>query len=158
MPSGRRASVWRRTTGRASPTSWFRNVTTLVSSAPTKLRGFASPDPTCGFYVRSVEQQVNCHLIRLLLQVGKSGNVPAGTTVDSTITHPSEFDFYLCSHAGIQVRPSCTAFRYSRCFWSLWESDLGIKDKFTVQTNYVLEIVLQGRATLVCGYHSNDGK
>lgn len=37
------------------------------------------------------------------LQVGKSGNVPAGTTVDSTITHPSEFDFYLCSHAGIQV-------------------------------------------------------
>ncbi|NXS24112.1 AGO4 protein, partial [Mystacornis crossleyi] len=24
-----------------------------------------------------------------------SGNVPAGTTVDSTITHPSEFDFYL---------------------------------------------------------------
>lgn len=37
-------------------------------------------------------------------QVGKSGNVPAGTTVDSTITHPSEFDFYLCSHAGIQVR------------------------------------------------------
>lgn len=35
--------------------------------------------------------------------MGKSGNVPAGTTVDSTITHPSEFDFYLCSHAGIQV-------------------------------------------------------
>ncbi|KAL0166440.1 hypothetical protein M9458_038284, partial [Cirrhinus mrigala] len=37
-----------------------------------------------------------------------SGNVPAGTTVDSTITHPSEFDFYLCSHAGIQgtSRPS----------------------------------------------------
>ncbi|KAL4667542.1 hypothetical protein H8959_006231 [Pygathrix nigripes] len=42
------------------------------------------------------------------LQVGKSGNVPAGTTVDSTITHPSEFDFYLCSHAGIQCgRQSC---------------------------------------------------
>lgn len=37
------------------------------------------------------------------LQVGKSGNIPAGTTVDTKITHPSEFDFYLCSHAGIQV-------------------------------------------------------
>lgn len=39
----------------------------------------------------------------LFLQVGKSGNIPAGTTVDTKITHPSEFDFYLCSHAGIQV-------------------------------------------------------
>uniref|UniRef100_A0A8C3LK54 Argonaute RISC catalytic component 2 n=2 Tax=Chrysolophus pictus TaxID=9089 RepID=A0A8C3LK54_CHRPC len=41
-------------------------------------------------------------------RVGKSGNIPAGTTVDTKITHPSEFDFYLCSHAGIQgtSRPS----------------------------------------------------
>ncbi|XP_064651877.1 protein argonaute-2-like isoform X11 [Lineus longissimus] len=41
-------------------------------------------------------------------QIGKSGNIPAGTTVDVGITHPSEFDFYLCSHAGIQgtSRPS----------------------------------------------------
>ena len=36
-------------------------------------------------------------------QCGKSGNIPAGTTVDVGITHPTEFDFYLCSHAGIQV-------------------------------------------------------
>ena len=33
---------------------------------------------------------------------GKSQNIPAGTIVDSVITHPTEFDFYLCSHAGIQ--------------------------------------------------------
>lgn len=41
-------------------------------------------------------------------QMGKSGNIPAGTTVDDVITHPTEFDFYLCSHAGIQgtSRPS----------------------------------------------------
>lgn len=38
-----------------------------------------------------------------VFKVGKSGNIPAGTTVDTKITHPSEFDFYLCSHAGIQV-------------------------------------------------------
>lgn len=37
-------------------------------------------------------------------QSGKSGNIPAGTTVDVCITHPTEFDFYLCSHQGIQVR------------------------------------------------------
>ncbi|XP_046427980.1 protein argonaute-2 isoform X3 [Neodiprion fabricii] len=41
-------------------------------------------------------------------QSGKSGNIPAGTTVDVCITHPTEFDFYLCSHQGIQgtSRPS----------------------------------------------------
>lgn len=37
-------------------------------------------------------------------QVGRSGNIPAGTTVDMGITHPNEFDFYLCSHAGVQVQ------------------------------------------------------
>ncbi|KAI0487857.1 hypothetical protein KFK09_027680 [Dendrobium nobile] len=33
----------------------------------------------------------------------KSGNILLGTVVDSKICHPIEFDFYLCSHAGIQV-------------------------------------------------------
>ncbi|XP_017223229.1 protein argonaute 10 isoform X2 [Daucus carota subsp. sativus] len=32
----------------------------------------------------------------------KSGNVLPGTIVDTKICHPTEFDFYLCSHAGIQ--------------------------------------------------------
>ncbi|KAL7251682.1 hypothetical protein ACSBR1_013521 [Camellia fascicularis] len=32
----------------------------------------------------------------------KSGNIVPGTVVDSKICHPTEFDFYLCSHAGIQ--------------------------------------------------------
>ena len=36
-------------------------------------------------------------------ETGKAGNVPPGTTVDSGITHPYEFDFYLCSHFGRQV-------------------------------------------------------
>uniref|UniRef100_A0A8R1DKL0 Protein argonaute-1 n=1 Tax=Caenorhabditis japonica TaxID=281687 RepID=A0A8R1DKL0_CAEJA len=41
-------------------------------------------------------------------QGGKAYNIPPGTTVDVGITHPTEFDFYLCSHAGIQgtSRPS----------------------------------------------------
>jgi len=47
-------------------------------------------------------------------QSGRAGNVPAGTTVDAGITHPTEHDFYLCSHQGIQgtSRPS-----YYRCLW-----------------------------------------
>ena len=35
-------------------------------------------------------------------QRGKSRNAPAGTVVDTQICHPTEFDFYLLSHAGIQ--------------------------------------------------------
>nr|XP_053649026.1 protein argonaute-2-like [Cherax quadricarinatus] len=33
---------------------------------------------------------------------GRSRNIPPGTTVDTVITHPSERDFYLSSHLGIQ--------------------------------------------------------
>ncbi|KAK7277538.1 hypothetical protein RJT34_22553 [Clitoria ternatea] len=34
----------------------------------------------------------------------KSENILHGTMVDSKICHPTEFDFYLCSHAGIQYK------------------------------------------------------
>jgi len=34
---------------------------------------------------------------------GKFANVPSGTIIDTQITHPTELDFYLCSHASIQV-------------------------------------------------------
>ncbi|KAJ0982366.1 hypothetical protein J5N97_010621 [Dioscorea zingiberensis] len=32
----------------------------------------------------------------------RSGNILPGTVIDSKICHPTEFDFYLCSHSGIQ--------------------------------------------------------
>ncbi|GFP87540.1 protein argonaute 5 [Phtheirospermum japonicum] len=31
-----------------------------------------------------------------------NGNISPGTVVDSQICHPSEFDFYLCSHAAVR--------------------------------------------------------
>lgn len=34
---------------------------------------------------------------------GRGNNVPAGTIVDTEITHPKEMDFYLVSHASLQV-------------------------------------------------------
>ncbi|XP_006656523.1 protein argonaute 1D [Oryza brachyantha] len=34
--------------------------------------------------------------------VDRSGNILPGTVVDSKICHPTEFDFFLCSHAGIK--------------------------------------------------------
>ncbi|CAN6454461.1 unnamed protein product [Victoria cruziana] len=30
------------------------------------------------------------------------GNIPPGTIVDTVITHPKEFDFFLCSHSGLK--------------------------------------------------------
>lgn len=39
----------------------------------------------------------------------------SGTVVDTTICHPTEFDFYLCSHAGIQVILSL-----SGCYAPYW--------------------------------------
>jgi eukaryotic translation initiation factor 2C len=38
-------------------------------------------------------------------QTDRSGNIQPGTVVDTSICHPTEFDFYLNSHAGIQVNP-----------------------------------------------------
>jgi eukaryotic translation initiation factor 2C len=35
--------------------------------------------------------------------IGRMRNIPPGTTVDSHVVHPTDFDFYLCSHEGIQV-------------------------------------------------------
>ena len=56
-------------------------------------------------------------------QVGKALNIPPGTTVDVGITHPTEFDFYLCSHAGIQVYyvlfERSTYYKTKRCLKSL---------------------------------------
>jgi len=34
---------------------------------------------------------------------GKAGNVCPGTVIDTQITHPTEFDFLLCSHSSGQV-------------------------------------------------------
>ena len=30
-------------------------------------------------------------------------NIDPGTVVDRSVTHPYEYDYYLCSHQGIQV-------------------------------------------------------
>ena len=67
------------------------------------------------------------NMLLLLFKVGKSGNVPAGTIVDTGITHPTDYDFYLCSHFGIQVlndtstssthtHDTCTVYSLLVCF------------------------------------------
>ncbi|CDW61334.1 Piwi domain containing protein [Trichuris trichiura] len=36
------------------------------------------------------------------LAVGRGRNIPAGTVIDRRVTSPDGYDFYLCSHTGIQ--------------------------------------------------------
>lgn len=50
----------------------------------------------------------------------RSGNMPAGTVVDRGIVHPHEFDFYLCSHSGIQgtSRPTHYHVLYDEMKWT----------------------------------------
>ncbi|GKV05310.1 hypothetical protein SLEP1_g17339 [Rubroshorea leprosula] len=49
--------------------------------------------------------------------VDKSGNILPGTVVDSKICHPTEFDFYLCSHAGIQNKQGTSRPAHYHVLW-----------------------------------------
>ncbi|KAI6226677.1 Protein argonaute-2 [Aphelenchoides besseyi] len=81
-------------------------------------------------------------------QVGKAFNIPPGTTVDMGITHPTEFDFYLCSHAGIQgtSRPSH--------YHVLWD-DNGLTADELQQLTYQLCHTLI-RSMYAIGFHSGS--
>lgn len=61
----------------------------------------------------------------------KNGNVPAGTCVDTKITHPITQDFYLVSHASIQGVAKPTKYR------TLWD-DNNLTDDQIEQLTYFL--------------------
>ncbi|KAJ6793277.1 protein argonaute PNH1 [Iris pallida] len=61
--------------------------------------------------------------------IDKSGNILPGTVVDSKICHPTEFDFYLCSHAGIQGTSRLAHYHV------LWDENNFIADEMQTLTN-----------------------
>lgn len=71
-------------------------------------------------------------------QTGKSGNIPPGTTVDVGITHPTEFDFFLCSHAGIQVR-TLSNFNNTPTTTPLWQHG-GMPNSLRVDSSIKREV------------------
>ncbi|KAJ6801017.1 protein argonaute MEL1-like [Iris pallida] len=62
-------------------------------------------------------------------QTDRSGNILPGTVVDKKICHPTEFDFYLCSHAGIQGTSRPTHYHV------LWDENNFSADALQTLTN-----------------------
>ncbi|GJZ77694.1 protein argonaute 7 [Tanacetum coccineum] len=60
---------------------------------------FTGYNPRITFVV--VQKRHHTRLFRAETVVSDE-NIPPGTVVDSVITHPKEFDFYLCSHWGVK--------------------------------------------------------
>lgn len=57
------------------------------------------------------------HHTRLFPRDNSGKNILPGTIVDELICHPREFDFYLCSHSGIQGTSKPTHYHvlYDEC-------------------------------------------
>lgn len=65
-----------------------------IKTACSKFHGY---NPSITFAV--VQKR---HHTRLFRCDPDHENIPPGTVVDTVITHPKEFDFYLCSHLGVK--------------------------------------------------------
>ncbi|XP_016662198.1 protein argonaute-2 isoform X1 [Acyrthosiphon pisum] len=62
---------------------------------------------------------------------GKFSNVPSGTIIDTQITHPTELDFYLCSHASIQGTSRPTKYHL------IWDDNNFTEDQLEQLTFYL---------------------
>jgi eukaryotic translation initiation factor 2C len=68
---------------------------------------------------------------------GKSGNIPPGTVVDRKIVHPTEFDFFLCSHAGIQGTSRPTHYHV------LWDDNGFLADQLQALTYQLCHVYVR---------------
>ncbi|KAH7944222.1 hypothetical protein HPB52_017437 [Rhipicephalus sanguineus] len=73
-----------------------------IREACLKLNPDGSYKPAVTFVVVQKRHHTRFKPVNSEDGVGKDKNIPPGTTVDTVVTHPVDFDFFLCSHAGIQ--------------------------------------------------------
>merc|ERR1712071_747874 len=64
-------------------------------------------------------------------EIGRGKNVPPGTVVDRTIVHPTESDFFLVSHQGIQGTSRPTHYHL------LWDDSKMSSDELQTLTYYL---------------------
>jgi len=67
-------------------------------------------------------------------RVGKAGNIPPGTVVDTEITHPVETSFFLASHEGIQGTTRPTGYHL------LWDDSNFTADELQKLTYYLCHL------------------
>ncbi|KAL8249861.1 hypothetical protein R6Q59_006729 [Mikania micrantha] len=89
---------------------------------------FSGYNPPISFVVVQKRHHTRLFPVEPMLVNGQNQfsdeNVPPGTVVDSVITHPKEFDFYLCSHWGIKGTSRPTHYHI------LWDENRFTSDEF----------------------------
>lgn len=66
--------------------------------------------------------------------VGKNRNIPPGTVIDTECIHPTDFDFYLCSHVGVQGTSRPTH------YYVIWDDNQFRSDELQKLTYYLCHV------------------
>jgi hypothetical protein len=111
--SVRHARRWRRTTSLRWRSSWSRSATTPgCLRTITMTRALSTAAATFFQVSTAMLLPVSFSVFSIWLSLFGFLSPFAGTVVDSKICHPTEFDFFLCSHAGIKVNMMMTTTYY----------------------------------------------
>lgn len=66
--------------------------------------------------------------------VGRNRNIPPGTVIDTECIHPTDFDFYLCSHVGVQGTSRPTH------YYVIWDDNGFRSDELQKLTYYLCHV------------------
>ena len=66
--------------------------------------------------------------------VGRNRNIPPGTVIDTECIHPTDFDFYLCSHVGVQGTSRPTH------YYVIWDDNEFRSDELQKLTYYLCHV------------------
>ncbi|XP_049838936.1 protein argonaute-2-like [Schistocerca gregaria] len=112
----------------------LREELNAIKAACRTLAGTGTYEPAITFLVVQKRHHTRFFPKRPEDSDGKNNNVPAGTIVDTKITHPRHIDFYLVSHASIQGVSRPTKYR------TLWDDSNMSVDELEQLTYYLCHL------------------